>query len=251
MPRRRRRRRTADGRFIATRSSPPRRRRRRRRINPPAAQANPRRRRRRRRNPGTAVVRYASNAPRRRRRRRTSNPFTAARRFRRNPSFSVRGMLRQAEDAAKTAVQIVGGKIATRVVRNYIPGGKPAPGAALSPVQIGIELGAATLVGYLASMFLGNRVGANAMAGGFVGVLESVIKTYKVPVAADALGDDGDPNVINVPAGMAGYVREQVNNGLSGYVNDGSGTAPENGALSGYGPGPTGVAELDEIGVTM
>jgi hypothetical protein len=171
-------------------------------------------------------VRYASNAPRRRRRRRrTSNPFTAARRFRRNPSFSVRGMLRQAEDAAKTAVQIVGGKIATRVVRNYIPGGKPAPGAALSPVQIGIELGAATLVGYLASMFLGNRVGANAMAGGFVGVLESVIKTYKVPVAADALGDDGDPNVINVPAGMAGYVREQVNNGLSGYVNDGSGAA--------------------------
>jgi hypothetical protein len=142
----------------------------------------------------------------------------------------MRGIIGQAKTAAFTAVQIVGGKVTTRVIRNYIPGGKPAPGAALTPTQIAIELGAATAVGYLASMFLGPRVGANFMAGGFVGVVESLIKTYKVPIAADALGDDGDPNVITVPAHMGGYVRDA----LAGYVQDG---ADVNGpGLGAYGP---------------
>lgn len=207
------------------------RRRRRRRINPPVALTNRRRRRRRRINRPLALTN------RRRRRhhssRRRINP----------PRFSVRGIIGQAKTAAVTGVQIVGGKIATRVVRNYIPGGKPAPGAALTPTQIAIELGAATVVGYLGSMFLGARVGANLMAGGFVGVIESLVKTYKVPVAADALGDDGDPNVITVPAHMSGYVRDT----LAGYVQDG---ADVNGpGLGAYGPANSAGVIADDSGV--
>lgn len=237
MPRRRRRRRTA-----AVRSAP---RRRRRRRNPVTARANPaRRRRRRRRNPATAAV--ASN-PRRRRRRRTVHSF-ARRRYRRNPSFSVRGVIGQAKRAGVTAIQIVGGKVATRVIRNYIPGGKPTPGQALTPTQIAIELGAATVVGYLASMFLGAGVGANFMAGGFVGVVESLVKTYKVPIAADALGDDGDPTVITVPAHMGGYVRNAIARApLSGYVEDFSDV---NGPGMGAYPAPSAGNEVfDEIGM--
>jgi len=191
------------------RSAPKRRRRRR---SNPVARANPprrRRRTRRRRNPVTAI----SN-PRRRRRRRSGG-------YRRNPSFSVRGILAQAKAAGFTAVQIVGGKVATRIVRNYIPGGKPAAGQPLTPMQILIELGAATLVGYAGSMFLGARVGANLMAGGFVGVVESLVKTYQIPLAADALADDGDPNVVQVPSSMGGYVRDLANRpDLAGYVQD-------------------------------
>ena len=222
------------------------RRRRRRRRNPVAA--NPRRRRRRR-NP------VAVNRPRRRRRRRANPVFAvnrrrrrrrnpvfranrrrrhSTRRYRRNPGLSVKGILAQAKAAATCAVQIVGGKVATRVIRNYIPGGKPAAGAALTPTQIAIELGAATAVGYLAGMFFGPRTAEYAMAGGFAGVIESLIKTYKVPVAADALGDEGDPNVITVPAHMAGYVREAIAPALSGYVQDGA--AINGPGLGAYGP---------------
>jgi hypothetical protein len=144
-------------------------------------------------------------------------------------------------------VQIVGGKIATRVIRNYIPGGKPVAGVALSPTQILIELGAATGVGYLAGMMLGGKAGEYFMAGGFAGVIESLIKTYKVPIAADALGDEGDPNVITIPSHMAGYVRESLAPALSGYVNDGGFI---NGpGLGAYGPSnPSGVI-ADDSGV--
>jgi hypothetical protein len=232
MARRRRRRRS-------TSSAAPRRRRRRR--NPPTMAANPRRRRRRsvrRRNPVMAVNR---------RRRRRSVFSVSRRRYRRNPRFSVRGIIGQAQTAAVTAVQIVGGKVATRVIRNYIPGGKPVPGQPLTPTQILIELGAATAVGYLGSMFLGAKMGANFMAGGFVGVVESLVKTYKIPIAADALGDDGDPNVITVPAHMSGYVREAIGPALSGYVQDG---ADVNGpGLGAYGPSNASGIVADDSGV--
>jgi hypothetical protein len=99
-------------------------RRRRRRRNPPVALTN--RRRRRRRNPVVAVNR---------RRRRRVRSFNRRRNYSRNPRFSVRGVLGQAKTAAVTAVQIVGGKITTRVIRNYIPGGKPVPGAPLSRLR--------------------------------------------------------------------------------------------------------------------
>lgn len=234
MARRRRRRRS-------TAANP--RRRRRRRSNPVVA-SNPRRHRRRRSNPVYAVNR---------RRRRHRNPISfnrgRRRRYRRNPSFSVRGIVGQAKTAAVTAVQIVGGKVATRVIRNYIPGGKPASGAALTPTQILIELGAATAVGYLGTMLLGSRVGAMAMAGGFAGVVESLIKTYKIPVAADALGDDGDPNVINVPSHMAGYVREAIAPALSGYVTDGQRINGPGTGLADYGPPNASgvVADTDQV----
>lgn len=201
------------------------RRRRRRSSNPPVMHRRRRRRSHRRR----AVI---NRAPRRR---------SSRRRYRSNPSFSVRGILGQAREAATTAVTIVGGKVLTRVARNYIPGGKPTPGQPLSPMQILIELGAATLVGYLGRSFMGQRVGANLMAGGFVGVVESLVKTYKVPVAADALGDDGDPNVITIPASMSGYVREQIVNApLNGYVRDGSFI---NGPGLGEPPGSSGIVD--------
>lgn len=235
--RRRRRRRTV------ARSAPVRRRRRRR--NPPKTYAanRPRRRRRRsyRRNPGAAVAarRYSAN-PRRRRRR-----------YNRNPSFSVRSLISQVKTAAITAVQIVGGKAATRIIRNYIPGGKPVPGQPLTPVQIAMEVAAAAAVGFVGSRFLGAKVGANLMAGGLTGVIESLVKTYKVPLVADALGDDGDPNVINVPARMAGYVRDAVNSpDIAGYVQDG---ASVNGPGLGEPFGSSGMYDdrgiFEEIGV--
>lgn len=208
-------------------------RRRRRRRNPPIGYtANPRRRRRRR----NGYIRV--NRRHRRRRRNLPIGYTnpRRRRFRRNPRLSIRGLTAQIKNASVCALQIVGGKVVTRVIRNYIPGGKPVAGAALTPTQIAIELGAATIVGYLGAMVLGARAGEYFMAGGFAGVIESLVKTYKVPVAADALGDEGDPNVITVPAHMAGYVRES----LAGYVQD-------SGYVNGPGLGAYGPANASGI----
>lgn len=220
-----------------------------------------RRRRRRRRSTVTTVRRrrrrrVASNPPRRRRRRRfRRNAVTflnpgrrrrhSRRRFRRNPSFSVRGILSRAKDAAVTGVQIVAGKAVTRVVRNLIPGGKPAAGQGLSWMQVLIELASATLVGYAGEMFLGTRAGTNLMAGGFAGVVESMVKMYKVPIVADALGDDGDPYCVTVPPHLAGYVREAIVNApaeIAGYVQDG---AFVNGPGLGEPPGASGLIEDD------
>lgn len=133
--------------------------------------------------------------------------------------------MNQVQTGAITAAQIVGGKVATRLIRNYIPGGKPLPNTEITTTQLLIEMGAAVGVGYLASMFLSARVGANLMAGGFVGVVESAIKKYRVggDMVKDLLGDDGDPSVITVPSNMAGYVRDAVadaNGRLAGYPQE-------------------------------
>lgn len=187
---------------------------------------------------------------RRRRSRHRSNP--SRRRYRRNPSFSVRGIMRKVQDAAVAGVQIVAGKVATRFVRNIIPGGKPAPGAPLSWMQVLIELAAATAVGYVGEMTMGTRLGANLMAGGYAGVVESLIKKYGADATSalkpvsDALGDDGDPCAITVPGYMAGYVRESIARApISGYVQD-SGFI--NGPGLGEAPGASGLIE-DDSGV--
>jgi hypothetical protein len=186
-------------------------RRRRRRRN--AATANPRRRRRRRRNPGTSV---ALANPRRRYRRRR-NPVLANRRRvhrRRNPRFSVRGIMQQFTEAGKTAVQIVGGKAVTRIIRGRIvPASKKG-----TMYQVAAELAIATGVGYAASMALGSRVGANLMAGGYVGAIESLIHQIgALKFVSDALSDDGNPTTIVVPASQAADVAGYVQS-LGGYV---------------------------------
>lgn len=216
------------------------------------------RRRRRRRNPA-----MTNRAPRRRRRRHRRNAVTflnprrrrrgvSRRRFRRNPSFSVRGILRKVQDAAVTGAQIVAGKVATRYVRNFIPGGKPTPGTALTWMQVLIELAAATAVGYVGEMVMGSRAGANLMAGGYAGVIESLIKKYGADATSalkpvsDALGDDGDPCAITVPASYSGYVRQSLARAsMNGYVQD-SGFI--NGPGLGEPPGASGLIE-DDSGV--
>lgn len=229
MARRRRRRRSVV-------RSAPRRRRRRRVVTTNRAT---RRRRRHRRNAVTFLN------PRRRRR-------GVRRRFRRNPSFSVRGITRKIQEAAVTGAQIVAGKVATRYVRNFVPGGKPTPGAALTWMQVLIELAAATAVGYVGEMVMGARAGANLMAGGYAGVIESLIKKYGADATSalkpvsDALGDDGDPCAITVPASYSGYVRQSLARAsVSGYVQD-SGFI--NGPGLGEPPGASGLIE-DDSGV--
>ena len=217
--------------------------RRRRRRRNAAATANPRRRRRRRRNPSTTV---ALANPRRRHRRRR-NPVLANRRRRsyhrrRNPSFSVRGVMGQFIDASKTAAEIVGGKAVTRIIRaRVLPASKKG-----TFVQVAAELGIATAVGYGASAVLGRRIGANLMAGGYVGAIEALVHQIgALKPISDALSDDGNPSTIVVPASQAAAV--------AGYVQDLGGYVPpqlqgiQDNDSSSYSPG-TGVRELSFVG---
>lgn len=185
--------------------------RRRRRRRNTAATTNPRRRRRRRRNPATTVAATAN--PRRRRRRHIVHRARSYRR-RRNPGFSVRGIVREMKDAGMLAGQVVAGKAITRIVRaRVVPASKKG-----TYFQVVAELGVATLLGYGAGMAFGQRVGANVMAGGYVGAIESLI--HQIPAlkpVSDAISDDGNPSTITVPASAAAEVAGYVQS-LGGYV---------------------------------
>lgn len=219
-----RRRKAGRRRFTLTRQSKggtvaKRRRRRRRAITRPV--------RRRRRRPVAVAV--ATNRPRRRRRhhRRLPAPVYNPRRRRRrrrfsllgnrrNPGFSIKSVLNEARQAGTLALQITAGKALTRAVRARVTSERG------TKKQVAYELGIATLLGYAASMTLGARVGCNIMAGGYAAALEALIHQLQVPVLSDAIADDGNPQVIAVPPSVApavaGYVREQMNGYVSGYV---------------------------------
>lgn len=190
--------------------------RRRRRRRNTAAKVNRPRRRRRRRNPATTTVALAN--PRRRRRRRNPVAFSNRRRRsvtrRRNPSFSVRGIVREMKDAGMLAGQVIAGKVVTRIVRaRVVPASKRG-----TMFQVGAELGIATLLGYASGMAFGQRVGANVMAGGYVGAIESLIhQVSALKPISDAISDDGNPTTIVVPASQAAAVAGYVQD-LGGYV---------------------------------
>lgn len=217
-------------------------RRRRRRRNAAAAVNRPRRRRRRR-NPATTVA--LANPRRRRRRsvvrsrRRYANPIAnrrRRRRYARNPSMSARGIIGQVKRATKLALQIEAGKLGTRIVRNYIPGVAQYKG---KPLGLVVELGAAVASAYLVGMVAGPAVAANWLAGGMLGVIESGIAQYRIPVLYDAISDDGA--TMTVPAASAPAVAGYVN-GLGGYVPPGLGDI----SSGDYG---SGVPELSFAGV--
>lgn len=194
--RRRRRRRSAA-------TPRPRRRRRRRNV---VMTNRPRRRRRHHRRNGY-VSGYVPNPRRRRRRRRSS--FLG---LRRNPGFSVRGIIGEAKDAAVLAGQVIAGKALTRIVRNRVTTERG------TKKQVAIELAVATALGVAAGM-VNKRLACNIMAGGYVGAFESLIHQLNVPVVSEALADDGNPQVISVPPAVASAVSGYVKDALSGYVD--------------------------------
>lgn len=118
------------------------------------------------------------------------------------------------KDAGMLAGQVVAGKAITRIVRSRIIGADKKG----TMFQVGAELGIATLLGYGAGMAFGQRVGANVMAGGYVGAIESLIHQISaLKTVSDAISDDGNPTTMTVPAAAASQVAGYVDS-LGGYV---------------------------------
>lgn len=177
--------------------------------------ATRKRRRRRhtkaRRNPGVAL---RSNRPARRRRS-----------YRRNPPFSVGGIVGRLTDAGKGAAFMVGGEAATRYVRKNLLG--MADGQTVSTLtDAGIGIG----LGIGVEKALGRQAGRDATAGVFAYILRSIAKQLGITALSGVLGDAGGgaryvvKNGKLVPA-LGAYAGRGTGAGrLAGYAGRGSGS---------------------------
>lgn len=102
--------------------------------------------------------------------------------YRRNPAFSVRGMVSTLQTAVPRAAAVVTGKAATRIVANFLP--LPKEGMMNTVTQIV----AALIVGTVAKMAVPARFADDMVVGGIVAPIESLAKA--LPVIGPALGDD-------------------------------------------------------------
>lgn len=184
---RRKRRRSAVGRV--------RRRRRRRSVS-----ANPVRRRRRRRI-------YAAN-PRRRRRR---SARRRARSYRRNPSFSGGGVVRQAVQGFKDAFVVTLGSGLTNLAASKVPFAQnTAIGRYATQALVG--LGGAMLVRKVTKS---ERAAAFYLAGAFSNIVRPVVS--QVPVLGPALGVGSYYRALPSGNGMGSYFRANQNAALNGW----------------------------------
>jgi hypothetical protein len=164
---------------------------------------NPRRRSHRRR----ALVRRNDPGLRRHRRRH--------RRYRRNPAFSVGGVMKQATQGVKDAAAIVVGKAATRAVSNLIPIGTNT-GVIGAVKQVLVAVG----VGYGASKLVKRGEFARFVtAGGIAGALETIVKSLNIPIISTNLGDGAEYSAVGggnsaMLPGMSAY---PLSPGVSAY----------------------------------
>lgn len=132
--------------------------------------------------------RARTNPPVARKRRRRAT-ITARRRrrrggYRRNPGFSVRGLVGQLKEGAQGAAGVLVGKAATNLVASRVP--LPQDGIAGLAVKAGIGLA----IGYGASRVAGAKFGQYVLIGALLGPVETAVRMLNIPVLNQALGDD-------------------------------------------------------------
>lgn len=156
------------------------------------------RKRRRRRNP-----------PRVRRHRRRHSAVRRHGRRRRNPFGG--GLVSGALTNVKRGGVVVLGKAVTRAVPGFV--GLPVTG----PMSWAVQAGVALVLGMFGSKLLGHELNSYLVAGGFGGIIESVIKTTapNLPILGTALGEAPEEAI----AGIGAYADPGV--GAYAQLSDG------------------------------
>lgn len=124
--------------------------------------------------------------------------------YRRNPGFSVGGIVSSVKQGVMDAAFILGGKAGTRFVSNFAPAGLKDTPVKVAAVQVLAAIG----LGIVGRRFLGGDKARFIVAGGVVGAIESYINndaTLKASAVGQLLGDD------------ALELGEYVGNGGDGY----------------------------------
>lgn len=115
----------------------------------------------------------------------------------------MKGIVKTLTQGAQDAVAVVGGKAASRLIKQFVPFGENTGMMGMLKEAVG-----AVAVSMLAQQFVGKDVARFATAGALAGVVEGFAKT--LPVIGPALGDDGgfllppigeypgDPQYVNI-----------------------------------------------------
>ena len=149
---------------------------------------------------------YAANRHRAR-----ANPRRhARRRYRRNPSFSMRGILGQAKTAAVGGLHIMAGRVGSRWIPDVtgLSGMIAASGIGSAPATALLalaQLAAGFVVSFGAGQFFGGQAAAYALAGAFDAVTEDVLQGFSLPVIGQYLGDSGSRLPMMTRMSLAGY----------------------------------------------
>lgn len=117
------------------------------------------------------------NPSRRRRRSSAKSAKRSRRRYRRNPSFSVGGLI-PSKASLFDAVYVTGGFIGTKIAANAV---LPMIGINQPIVRVGVKAVLAGALGWAGSKVLGRSAGQFLMIGGLVEAVNDAVQTYVTP----------------------------------------------------------------------
>lgn len=154
----------------------------------------------------SAVVVLKANPSRRRRRSSAKSHKRSRRRYRRNPSFGLGGLI-PSKSSLFDAVYVTGGFIGTKIAANTV---LPMIGVNQPIVRIGVKAVLAGALGWAGRRFLGGNAGQYLMIGGLVEAVNDAVQTYVTPYVP-ALSVSSYP-------GLESYVDMSAYPDMSSYV---------------------------------
>jgi len=154
----------------------------------------------------SAVVVLKANPSRRRRRTSAKSHKRSRRRYHRNPSFGLGGIL-PSKSSLFDAVYVTGGFIGTKIAASTV---LPMIGVNQPIVRIGVKAVLAGALGWAGRRFLGGNAGQYLMIGGLVETVNDAVQTYLTPYVP-ALSVSSYP-------GLDSYVDMSAYPDVSSYV---------------------------------
>lgn len=156
-----------------------------------------------------SVVVIKANPGRRRRRSSAKLYKRSRRRYRRNPSFGMGGLL-PSKASLFDAVYVTGGFIGTKIAANAV---LPMIGINQPIVRVGVKAVLAGALGWAGGKVLGRSAGQFLMIGGLVEAVNDAVQTYVTPYVP-ALAVSAYPGLESYVSDMSAYTD------MSGMVSD-------------------------------
>lgn len=151
--------------------------------------------------------------PARRRRRRVS--------YRRNPGFSVKGVINRVKEGAIGGVAVVGGEMVTRAIRKKVLTNFVSPTSTVladgTMTAAAADIAIATGVGIVAERFVGRQIASDVLKGGFASVIRQFAKDMGVQAIKDVLSDGG-PRILPAGRRYLPRVNGYGQRAIAGYV---------------------------------
>jgi hypothetical protein len=165
------------------------------------------------------------------------------RRYRRNPGFSMRGIMGQVQTGLVGGLHVMLGRVGSRAIPDLtgISSMIATGGLSSAPATAALalaQIASGFIVSFGASKMFGAGAGAFALAGTFDAVIEDLLQGLSLPVIGQYLGDGGSMVTPFARASFAGYsLNANVASGSTlgpGNTNRATGSAIARPGVSGY-----------------